>query len=434
MLEAATILVHLSPGSLPEDKSLWPAAVSPASHPMPSISFNDSRFISRQGTALSLSQQQRAQQQQQQQQQQQMISGGGAPGSSSSSSGSPLPPIGASQQQQQQQQQAVRHPSPGGASNASGEETSAEGGSSPPSSLEEDGAVDDDGDLEMDFGEDDVHPALTVAPSATTTARRQQLVAARKTRSGKVAGPHQYPPVVVASPPQLAGARRTSFGAVTAVMGSLALGSSVPKASSPLTQPSSFGQQPSLGGPSSFAPGSYHSGGLGTPGSFHSSVAAGGTPGSYSPHYAALGSFLHSPPPPSAFAAGSLARSFSGPNSFGAQPSYSPYSTSPALPHPSSSLRGGGGAGSYGRGGGAFDPDADEDDDDDEEDDPRARGQSSPYPPANASRFHGVVEEEEDEGPGGAGGGDDGSSSSRRPAKEGSGERDDVFAMDDMEL
>ncbi|KAL7409155.1 hypothetical protein BDY24DRAFT_419125 [Mrakia frigida] len=43
VLEAATILVHLAPNSLPEDKSLWPAAVSPSSHPMPSISFMDSR-------------------------------------------------------------------------------------------------------------------------------------------------------------------------------------------------------------------------------------------------------------------------------------------------------------------------------------------------------------------------------------------------------
>ncbi|CED83090.1 Zinc finger, C2H2 [Phaffia rhodozyma] len=54
VLEAATILVHLHPNSgtsLPEDKSLWPAAVSPTSHPMPSISFLDSRQVSRANSA-----------------------------------------------------------------------------------------------------------------------------------------------------------------------------------------------------------------------------------------------------------------------------------------------------------------------------------------------------------------------------------------------
>lgn len=413
MLEAATILVHLQPGSLPEDKSLWPAAISPASHPMPSISFNDSRFISRQGTALSLSQSQRAQQQQQlhQQMDQQRVATG-TPGATAG--GTALSTFGS--------QQGARHPSPEGASNASGEETSAEGGSSPPSSLEEEGP-DDDGDLEMDFGEDDVPASTAVSGTASSAPRRPPIT--RKTRSGK--GAFHHPPPVV-PPPQLAATRRTSFGAVTAVMGNLALGSSIPKASSPLTQPASFGTQQSqpLFASGNFGPGSYHSGGLVTPSSYANSAV--GTPGSFSPHYSALGSFGHNHPGalaaasgPPAFASASLSRSFSGPTSFGAQPSYSPYSTSPALPHPSSSLRGGGGPYS------AFDPD-DNDDDDGPGFRGRGGGGSSPYPLVGG-RFHGVghvLVEEEDEG--------EVANAARRPVKEGSGEREDVFSIEDMDL
>lgn len=315
MLEAATILVHLQPGSLPEDKSYWPAAISPESHPMPSISFNDSRFISRQGTALSLAQAAKAAQVE--------AEGHTHPGSLLA--------------------QGMRHPSPGDISTGSGEETSAEG-SSPPSSLEEeedDEDDEDDGDLEMDFGEDD---------------------SPRKVRKPKVT-----------PAPSLSNARRQSFGSVTAVMGNLAIGS-IPKTSSPLTQSASNG---------------------GVFGSYQ--------PGTYSPHYQTIGSFTA--PSPTFAPSSLLSRSLSGPGSYGTAQTYSPYSTSPALPHPSSSLRGG-----------SFDDDS--------------APPGSPY--ALSSRFRGVeqvVEEEEEDF--------DEAQVQRRlrgSAKEGSRERDEVYGLDDMDL
>lgn len=300
MLEAATILVHLQPGSLPEDKSLWPAVISPQSHPMPSISFNDSRFISRQGTALSMSQSQRARQ-----------------------AHPPTPPPNVL---------GLRYPSPGGVSTGSGEETSVEG-SSPPSSVEEE---DVDGDLEMDFGDGDGHSPRKVRRPAK-------------------------PRAPIEPAPSLAAARRPSFGTMTATMGNLALGS-VPKSST-------LSQQPS--------------------------------PAAYSPHLHSLGGF--SVPSPTFASSSLLSRSLSGPASFGTpQPSYSPYSTSPALPHPSSSLRGG-----------SFDEDA--------------GLAGSPYTLGSRFRdFDHVVEEEEEDTAA--------SRSTRHGAKEGSGEREDVYGLDTMDL